>query len=78
VDEHRISPAGDPFTAKAEGRVFRPRSLEDVYHPHCCINGWVYLAYTAHDEELGVEVEKIEMVPCRRCAIEAEEVGGGR
>jgi hypothetical protein len=52
--------------------VFQPRSLEDDFHPHACIDGWVYLAYTTHDEEVGVEVEKIEMVPCRRCVIEVE------
>jgi len=25
------------------------------------------MTYTAHDEEIGEEVEKIEVVPCRRC-----------
>jgi hypothetical protein len=37
-------------------------------HPHACLNGYVYLAYTAHDEEIGDEVERIEVIPCRRCA----------
>jgi hypothetical protein len=26
------------------------------------------LAYTAYDEDLGDEVERLEVVPCRRCA----------
>jgi hypothetical protein len=43
-------------------------SAEDQDHPHACLNGYVYLAYTAVDEETGEEVEIIEAVPCRRCA----------
>ena len=29
------------------------------------------LTYTAHDEETGDEVERVEALPCRRCAEEA-------
>jgi hypothetical protein len=37
-------------------------------HPHACTDGVVYLTYTAFDEDVGEEVEKIELIPCRRCA----------
>jgi hypothetical protein len=39
VDEHTISPADDPFHA-----------APDDQHPHACLNGYVYLGYTAVDE----------------------------
>jgi hypothetical protein len=35
------------------------------------LNGYVYLSYTAVDEETGEEVERVETLPCRRCAEEA-------
>ena len=37
-------------------------------HPHACYDGWIYLAYTAYDESVGDEGERIEVIPCRRCA----------
>jgi hypothetical protein len=37
---------------------------------HACLNGYVYLGYTAVDEETGEEVERVEVLPCRRCAEE--------
>jgi hypothetical protein len=43
-------------------------------HPHCCMDGYVYLGYTALDEETGEEVERVEALPCRRCASEAGEI----
>ena len=61
MDEHKISPAGDPFHA----------APEDQYHPHACLNGYIYLGYTAVDEESGEEVARVEALPCRRCASEA-------
>ena len=36
-----------------------------------CTHGVVFLVYTAYDEEVGDEVERIEALPCRRCAEEA-------
>ena len=63
MDEHTISPAGDPFHAS--------EATHDQYHPHACLNGYIYLGYTALDEEPGEEVERIEALPCRRCAEEA-------
>jgi hypothetical protein len=38
------------------------------HHPHACVDGVVYLGYVAYDEETGEEVEKLEVLPCRRCA----------
>ena len=58
VDEHTISPAGDPFHA----------APHDQDHPHACLNGYIYLGHTAFDEETGEEVERVEALPCRRCA----------
>ena len=43
----------------------------DQDHPHACLDGYVYLSYTAFDEETGEEVERVEALPCRRCAEEA-------
>jgi hypothetical protein len=46
-------------------------STEEQDHPHACLNGYIYLGYTAIDEQTGDEVERIEALPCRRCAEEA-------
>jgi hypothetical protein len=46
-------------------------STEEQDHPHACLNGYVYLGYTALDAETGEEVERVEALPCRRCANEA-------
>ena len=43
-------------------------STEDRDHPHVCLNGYIYLGYTVVDEAVGEEVERLEVVPCRRCA----------
>ena len=49
-----------------ESSVFRPTQGEDT-HPHACMDGQVFLTYTVFDEEIGDEVERLEVVPCRRC-----------
>ena len=51
----------------AESSVFRPTQGEDT-HPHACTGGLVFLTYVVFDEEIGDEVERIEVIPCRRCA----------
>jgi hypothetical protein len=43
-------------------------STEEQDHPHACLDGYVYLGYTDEDGE-----EQIEKLPCRRCAVAAEE-----
>jgi hypothetical protein len=45
---------------------------EEQDHPHACLNGYVYLGYTAFDEETGEEVERVEALPCRRCGAGGE------
>jgi hypothetical protein len=44
-------------------RASRPKVDETKdgqdYHPHACYEGVVYLTYTAFDEAIGDEVEKI-------------------
>jgi hypothetical protein len=47
------------------------RSRDQVDHDHgppACLNGYIYLLYTAVDKETGEEVERIEALLCRRCA----------
>ncbi len=69
MDKHTIPPAGDPFTSAAH---------QDQDHPHACLGGYIYLGYTALDEESGEEVERVEALPCRRCSErEAVEVVEG-
>jgi hypothetical protein len=36
------------------------------------MDGLVFLTYTVFDDEVEDEVEKIEAIPCRRCAEEAK------
>jgi hypothetical protein len=57
-----------------ESSVFRPTSAEQDTHPHACTEGLVYLTYVVFDEEIGDEVERLDVVPCRRCA-EAKPAG---
>jgi hypothetical protein len=54
--------------ANAESSVFRPTPTEQDTHPHACTEGVVYLTYVVFDEEIGDEVERLEVVPCRLCA----------
>jgi hypothetical protein len=51
-----------------ESSVFRPSEVDEDHHPHACTDGLVSLTYTIFDEDLGDEVEHLEVVPCRRCA----------
>jgi hypothetical protein len=51
-----------------ESSVFRPSVAIEDHHPHACMDGLVFLTYTVFDDEVGDEVEKIEAIPCRRCA----------
>ena len=61
MDITRIPPADDSFHG----------APDEHDHPHACLNGYIYLGYTAVDEETGEEVEQVEALPCRRCAEEA-------
>jgi hypothetical protein len=50
--------------------VFRPSEEHQDTHPHACMDGYVYLGYTVFNEEVGDEIERIEVIPCRRCVEE--------
>jgi hypothetical protein len=66
VDEHTISPAGDPFHAGHH---------DDQDHPHLCLDGWVYIGHMVESEhDFDGEVVEYERVPCRRYS-EASEAG---
>ena len=52
----------------AESSVFRPSKPSEDTHPHACTDGLVFLTYIVFDEAVGEEVERLEVVPCRRCA----------
>ena len=52
----------------AESIVFHPSETSEDHHPHACTGGLVFLTYTVFDEAMGEEVERLEVVPCRRCA----------
>lgn len=52
----------------SKSSVFRPSETDEDTHPHACMNGLVFLTYTAFDEEIGDEVECLEVVPCRHCS----------
>jgi hypothetical protein len=51
-----------------ESSVFRPSKASEDHRPHACTDGMVFLTYTVFDEAVGEEVERPEVVPCRRCA----------
>jgi hypothetical protein len=59
VDEHTISPAGDPFYAASR--------RTDEQEPCSCYGGYHYIGHVV-EEEHGEETEVFEAVPCRRCA----------
>jgi len=54
-----------------ESSVFCPSEVDQDHHPHACTDGLVFLTCTVFDEAVGEEVERLEVVPCRRCAEEA-------
>ena len=58
MDEHTISPAGDPFYAASN----------DQDHPHACNDGWVTIGQMVVDEQTGEETEEYALYLCRKCA----------
>ena len=59
MDEHTISPAGDPFTVAPHDQDERP---------HACNGGWVTLGQIVVDPETGEEGEEFALYLCQRCA----------
>ena len=68
MDEHTISPAGDPFTSVDQ----RDDTIEAHYAslergvPCSCYGGYHYIGHMVIGED-GEEVEVFEVVPCRKC-----------
>jgi hypothetical protein len=60
VDEHTISPAGDPFHAAPHH--------DHEERPHACIDGWVTIGQIVLDPETGEETEEYALYLCRKCA----------
>ncbi len=60
MDEHTISPAGDPFYAAS-------RRDDQDERPHFCYDGWVFLGRVVELPDGDEEIVH-EPVPCRRCA----------
>jgi hypothetical protein len=58
-----------------EPRVHPETRAGDQDHPHCCLNGYIYLGYMYVGED-GDEVEAYEAIPCRRCAADEERRSG--
>jgi hypothetical protein len=66
VDEHTISPAGDPFHAAPPDDDTVEAHYAGLERPHVCMGGLVFVGYT---DEYGEEREA--SYPCRRCCSEA-------
>jgi hypothetical protein len=62
MDEHTISPAGDPFHAAPHDQDERP---------HACNNGLVSMEVEVLDPDTGEEILEEALYRCRRCAEEA-------
>ena len=61
MDEHTISPAGDPFHAA-------DRHDNQDERPYACNDGWVTLGQIVVDPETGEETEEHALYLCRRCS----------
>jgi hypothetical protein len=60
VDEHTISPVGDPFHAA-------PHDQDSEASPHACNDGWVTIGQLVVDPETGEETEEFALYLCRPC-----------
>ena len=61
VDEHTISPVGDPFHAALHHD-------DQDERPHVCNDGWVTIGQFVVDPETGEETEEYALYLCRECA----------
>jgi len=62
------APHAHPSTEEQDDAVEMHYSGLERLRPHACTDGLVFLTYTVFDEAVGEEVERLEVVPCRRCA----------
>jgi len=68
MDTRESSAPAHASTEEHDDTVEAHYSGLERLRPHACLNGYVYLGYTVFDEETGEEVERVEALPCRRCA----------
>ena len=66
--EKSSAPHAHPSTEGHDDTVEAHDACLERLRPHACTDGLVFLTYTAFDEAVGEEVERLEVVPCRRCA----------
>jgi len=64
------APHAHPLTEDLDDTIEAHYACLERLRPHACTDGLVFLTYTAFDEAMGEEVERLEVVPCRRCAEE--------
>jgi hypothetical protein len=62
------APHAHPSTEDHDDTVEAHYSGLERLRPHACTDGLVFLTYTVFDEAVGEEVERLEVVPCCRCA----------
>jgi hypothetical protein len=56
-----------PSTEDHDDTIEAHYSCLERLRPHACTDGLVFLTYTVFDEAVGEEVERLEVLPCRRC-----------
>jgi hypothetical protein len=77
IAAHEVTTLRRPYSRRScsmsskESLPYAAPLTKEQDHPHACLDGYVYLGYTAIDEETGEEVERVEALPCRRCAEES-------
>src|SRR5215211_2839060 len=62
------APHAHPSTEDHDDTIEAHYSGLERLRPHACTDGLVFLTYTVFDEAVGEEVERLEVLPCRRCA----------
>jgi hypothetical protein len=62
------APHAHPSTEDYDDTLEAHYACLERLRPHACTDGLVFLTYTVLDEAVGEEVERLEVVPCRRCA----------
>jgi hypothetical protein len=66
--EKSSAPHAHPSTDDHDDTVEAHYSGLERLRPHACTDGLIFLTYTVFDDAVGEEVERIEALPCRRCA----------
>jgi hypothetical protein len=61
------APHAHPSTEEQDDTVEAHYACLERLRPHACTDGLVFLTYTVFEEAVGEEVERLDVVPCRRC-----------